>query len=173
LFGAIGARLTRPNNETTRKTILVEGDAEEGHDSMGFFTRRLTTISIVYDFNNLGAALLARLYTFSVVNRATKSVFMGKRRQVQYDRGLSPFLAFSPASLASRFFARRGAERRGNHRPASRPKRSAKGAGIDPLSCLLTTDRCPGLSHENPPPPCIFTRVYTRARARLGAICIH
>lgn len=111
LFGAIGVRLTQPNNETSRKTILVEGDAEEGHDPMGFFARRLTTISIVYDFNNLGAALLARLDTFSVVNRATKSVFMGKRRQVQYDRGLSFFLAFSPSSLACRSSVRRDAER--------------------------------------------------------------
>lgn len=47
---------------------------------MGFFARRLTTISIVYDFNNLGAASLAKLDTFSLVNRATKSVFMGKKR---------------------------------------------------------------------------------------------
>lgn len=48
--------------------------------TMGFFARRLTTISIVYDFNNLGAAGLASLDTFSLVNRATKSVFMGKKR---------------------------------------------------------------------------------------------
>ena len=47
---------------------------------MGFFARRLTTISIVYDFNNLGAASLAKLDTFSLVNRATKSVFMGRKR---------------------------------------------------------------------------------------------
>lgn len=45
---------------------------------------RLTTISIVYDFNNLGAALLARLDTFLVVNRATKSVFMGRSRPVSF-----------------------------------------------------------------------------------------
>lgn len=71
---------------------------------MGFFARRLTTISIVYDFNNLGAATLARLDTFSVVNRATKSVFMGKWRQSGNGHGLSPpplSSSPSPSSLAT------------------------------------------------------------------------
>jgi len=84
---------------------------------MGFFARRLKTISIVYDFNNLGAALLARLDTFSVVNRATKSVFMGKRGQSGTDRLLPIYLSPS-SSTSSSYDARRGAERRnGNHRP--------------------------------------------------------
>ena len=42
-------------------------------------SQHLTTISIVYDFNNLGASTLATLDTFSVVKRTAKSVFMGKK----------------------------------------------------------------------------------------------
>jgi len=100
---------------------------------MGFFARRLTTISIVYDFNNLGAALLARLDTFSVVNRATKSVFMGKRER---ERGGSPAWPQPVFFLPFAFFVRHpfptivvGAK--GDHRLANRSKRRLGGA--DPL----------------------------------------
>jgi len=111
---------------------------------MGFFARRLTTISIVYDFNNLGAAPLARLDTFSVVNRATKSVFMGKSRQssTAYPLSLSPSFSSSlflfhllllrlfrlARTSAGRSRSRR-AERSGNHGAASRTKRSGANAG--------------------------------------------
>lgn len=53
--------------------------------------RHLTTISIVYDFNNLGASTLATLDTFSVVKCASKSVFMGKK----WPTNCFFFLAFS------------------------------------------------------------------------------
>lgn len=75
---------------------------------MGFFARRLTTISIVYDFNNLGAARLARLDTFSVVNRATKSVFMGKSKQSPSTAPLSfspPPPSFPPLSQSLSLFS--------------------------------------------------------------------
>jgi len=86
---------------------------------MGFFARRLTTISIVYDFNNLDAALLARLDTFLVVNRATKSVFMGRRRPIL----LLAFAFFACASLVPLGSLRRRTKE--NHRlKSNRPKRS-------------------------------------------------
>jgi len=105
----------RPNNEAPRETILAGAGGEgegwrEGSGTgptMGFFARRLTTISIVYDFNNLGAAPLARLDTFSVVNRATKSVFMGKSRQssTAYPLSLSLSLSLSISLPLPSFFA--------------------------------------------------------------------
>lgn len=125
---------------------------------MGFFARRLTTISIVYDFNNLGAALLARLDTFSVVNRATKSVFMGKRRQASPARPRGPSPSYlSPSSSVSW----RGTK--GNHRS----KRSEERLGADPL---VPRQRLidPGLSHEKTPLVYIFARVYTREGALRG-----
>lgn len=76
---------------------------------MGFFVRRLTTISIVYDFNNLDAAPLARLDTFLVVNRATKSVFMGRRKRRPI---LSCSLSPSSSTPLSFLLARCGAERK-------------------------------------------------------------
>lgn len=137
-FRASGPRLNNasPNNETSRKTILVcwchkrieeergRKGKEETEPPMGFFARRLTTISIVYDFNNLGAALLARLDTFSVVNRATKSVFMGKRRAATRP----PSLSFHVLSLRLSFLLRliAGAETKGKNHRATDRKRSEK-----------------------------------------------
>lgn len=48
-------------------TMKSRGGGEKndrgGNDGMGFFARLLTTISIVYDFNNLGAASASRAST--------------------------------------------------------------------------------------------------------------
>jgi len=114
---------------------------------MGFFARRLTTISIVYDFNNLGAARLARLDTFSVVNRATKSVFMGKSRQSSTAYSLS--LSLSLSLFLSVFLFRRLLLRlflrpfpflaSGTKREPRRGEKERSGEeltrGVDSLSC--------------------------------------
>lgn len=166
-LGLSGSRLTRPNNETSRKTILVgEGTRRRGRAPMGFFARRLTTISIVYDFNNLGAALLARLDTFSVVNRATKSVFMGKRRR----SGLSPS-CLSPSSSAARSYAHRGIERRGTTDWRT-DRKGPRRLEVDPL-VPSTTDRFGLVARKNVSGVYIFARVYTCEGALRGAIYIH
>lgn len=135
-----------------------------GRAPMGFFARRLTAISIVYDFNNLGAAPLARLDTFSVVNRATKSVFMGKSRQSGTDclpvclPVLLSFACRSPPALFLLLFALRLSRRSSLYqvivrRPSSGrrtrcetaddrkdPSEEEEEARADPL-VPLTTDR--------------------------------
>lgn len=131
---------------------------------MGFFARRLTTISIVYDFNNLGAALLARLDTFSVVNRATKSVFMGKRRQssVAAARLLPTFRLLRLLPVPTLVVEREGDE--GEPPTEGEPIEKVRGDSGLTLSCLQRLID-PGLSHEKTPLVYIFARVYTREGA--------
>lgn len=133
---------------------------------MGFFTRRLTTISIVYDFNNLGAALLARLDTFSVVNRATKSVFMGKRRQsgVAATRLLPTFRLLRLLPVPTLVVARK--RRRGTTDRRRTDRKGPRRLGADPL-VPSTTDRS-GLVARKKRLWFTFLRAYTLARARLG-----
>lgn len=144
------------------------GGGGAGKPPMGSFARCLTTISIVYDFNNLGAALLARLDTFSVVNRATKSVFMGKRRQ---SGGPSP--SYLSALFVRLFVPTLVAAQNEGEPPTGRADRKApRRLGAGPF-VPSTTDRSGLVARKNASGLHIL-RAYTLARARLRvAIYIH
>lgn len=172
-LGLSGSSLTRPNNETSRKMILVGRGEGEGRVPMGFFARRLTTISIVYDFNNLGAALLARLDTFSVVNRATKSVFMGKRWQqsgAAAARLLPTSRLLRPTLVPTLVVAQNEGEPPDCWRTDRKgPRRETRGWP----SRAFNDWSIRGLSHEKTSLVYIFARVHTREGALRRAIYIH